>query len=147
MNKLNSGFNYRLKLPKKLDSSLNLQLIANLNVLNLVAVKVKPFKAVYGQDTAHTQITEDKVFLLSCVDEFKMEAELVSIDRTQPCPENKLEFKLLKPFTNKHQIILIFADKKKRHAYFCTQSINNYANFDDDYLIDHVHFLKITVDS
>ena len=69
------------------------------------------------------------------------------IDRTQPCPENKLEFKLLKPFTNKHQIKLIFADKKKGHAYFCTQSDHYTTNTDDDNLIDHVHFLKFAVDS
>ena len=87
----------------------------------MVALKVKPFKAVYKNFTAHTQITEDKVLLLSSVDEFKIEAELVPIDRTQPCPENKLEFDLLKPFIkNHHQITLMFADKKKGHAYFCT---------------------------
>jgi hypothetical protein len=39
-----------------------------------------------------------------------MVAELVPIDRTKPCPENKLDFKLLKPFTEKHQIKLIIAD-------------------------------------
>ena len=86
------------------------------------------------------------MLLLSRVDEFKMEAELVSIDRTQPCPENKLEFKLLKPFTNRHQIKLIFSDKKKGLAYFCTQSYHNDSNSEDDKLIDHVHFLKLAVD-
>ena len=87
------------------------------------------------------------MLLLSRVDEFKMEAELVSIDRTQPCPENKLEFKLLKPFTYKHRINLMFADKKKGHAYFCTQSCHSDSNYEDDSLIDHVHFLKLAVDS
>ena len=124
---------------------MNQQLRADLNVLDLVALKVKPLKAVNAKYTAHTQITEDKVLLLSVVDKFKMEAELVSIDWTQPLPENKLEFKLLKRFTIKHQIKLMFADKKKGHAYFCTQS-NHSENTYDDSLIDYVHFLKIAVD-
>ena len=122
MNKINSGFNYILKLPKKLDSSLNYQLDVNQNVLNLVALKIKPFKAVYKKYTAHIQITEDKVLLLSRVEELKMVAELVPIDKTQPCPEHKLEFELSEPFTNNHQIKLIFVDKMKEHAYFCTES-------------------------
>ena len=125
---------------------MNQQLRADLNVLDLVALKVKPLKAVNAKYTAHTQITEDKVLLLSVVDKFKMEAELVSIDWTQPLPENKLEFKLLKRFTNKHQINLMFADKKKGHAYFCTQSYHG-KNTDENRLIDHVHFLTIAVDT
>jgi hypothetical protein len=44
MNKLLSAFNYRLELPKKLDQSVNSQLHANQNVLNLVALKLKEFR-------------------------------------------------------------------------------------------------------
>ena len=84
------------------------------------ALKIKPFRAVYFAHTAYGQITEDKVLLLNKISELKMVAELVAIDRTQPCPENKLEFDLLKPFTDNHSIKLIFVDKMKGHAYFCT---------------------------
>ena len=45
-NKNFSGFNYKLKLPKKLDSAQDLQMHVNENVLNLDALKVKQFKAV-----------------------------------------------------------------------------------------------------
>ena len=90
--------------------------------MNLVALKITPFKQVYCAHTAYTQITEDRVLLLSVVEELKIVAELVPIDRTQRCTENKLEFDLLKPFTRFHQIKLIFVDKKKGHAYFCSES-------------------------
>ena len=112
MNKNLSGFNYKLKLPKKLDSAQDLQMHVNENVLNLDALKVKQFKAVLFATTAHAMITEDKVLLLSKVQasEFAMVAELVSIDTTQSCPENKLDVTLLKPFAEWHQINLMFAD-------------------------------------
>ena len=76
-----------------------------------------------------------------------MVAELVPLDRTQPCPENKLDFKLQKPFTNNHQVTLVFADQKKRIAYFCTQSFHERSTSDIDKFIDHVHFLKVAVDA
>ena len=111
-NKPFSGFNYKLNFLKKLDSAQNLQVHVNENVLNLNALKVKQFKAVLFATTAHAMITEDKVLLLSKVQasEFAMVAELVSIDRTQPCPENKLDLTLMKPFADDHQINLMFAD-------------------------------------
>ena len=34
----------------------------------------------------------------------------------------------------------------KRHAYFCTESLHD-ENEDEDSFIDHVHFLKIAVDT
>ena len=45
-NKHGSGFNYRLKFSKEIDSSSNKQLYANMNLLNLVPLKVKPFYGV-----------------------------------------------------------------------------------------------------
>ena len=63
------------------------------------------------------------MLLLSVVEELKIVAELVPIDRTQPCPENKIEFDLTKPFTANHHINLIYVDKKKGHAYFCSESL------------------------
>ena len=56
MNKNNSGFSYTLKLPeKKLEASTNMQLLINLNVLNLNALKVCPFQqgGLFDQDTSH----------------------------------------------------------------------------------------------
>ena len=76
-----------------------------------------------------------------------MVAELVAIDWTQPCPENKLEFDLPRPFTNDHQLKLIFVDKMKRHAYFCTESATNSMNMDEPFFMDYVHFIKIAVDT
>ena len=118
-----------------------------MNVLNLVALKVKKFKAIYNQDTVYAQITEDKVLLLSQVSEFQMVAELVPIDRTQICQENKLAFTLEKPFTDDHQIKLMFADKQKGHAFFFTESFHLSNNGNNNSLIDSVHFLKIAVDA
>ena len=56
MIKNNSGFSYTLKLPeKKLEASTNMQLLINLNVLNLTALKVCPFQqgGLFDQDTSH----------------------------------------------------------------------------------------------
>ena len=87
------------------------------------------------------------MLLLSRASQIEMVAELVPLDRTQPCPENKLDFKLQKPFTNNHQVTLVFADQKKRIAYFCTQSFHERSTSDIDKFIDHVHFLKVAVDA
>ena len=76
-----------------------------------------------------------------------MVAELVPIDPTQPCPENKLEFDLQKRFTKYHQLDLVFVDQKKAHAYFCTQSLHDSSNEEEEVFIDYVHFLKIAVDA
>ena len=81
------------------------------------------------------------------VNELDMVAELVPLDITQPCPENNLDFKLQKPFTNNHQVTLVFADQKKRIAYFCTQSYHKNSNFTGDKFIDLIHFLKVSVDA
>jgi hypothetical protein len=42
----------------------------------------------------------------------------------------------------------MFADQKKGHAYFFTESYHNPTNNDDndDFLIDCVHFIKFIVD-
>jgi hypothetical protein len=67
----------------------------------LVAFKVKKFKSLDIKNTAHTQITKDRVLLLSIIagentlnkeDQFTMVVEFAPIDMTQPCPYNKLEF-------------------------------------------------------
>ena len=112
------------------------------------ALKIKPFRAVYFTRTAYGQITEDKVLLLSKESELKMVAELIPLDRTQECPENKLDFDLQQPLNN-HQIKLMFADQKKGHAYFFSQSYHDPSNSCDDevFLIDCVHFLKFAVDA
>ncbi len=146
MNKIQSVFNYKLNLPKKLDLPKNLQLYENQNVLNLIALKIKAFSAVLNSETAHVQITKDKVLLLSSVSEFDMVAELVPLDRNQVYQENKLIFKLQRTFTNNHQISLLFADAQKQIAYFCTQSYCNRYKPNDDNMIDYVHFLKVAVD-
>ena len=78
-----------------------------------------------------------------------MLAELLPLDRTQLFPENKIRFDLKKRFTNQHMIKLIYADQKKGHAYFFTQSYHKPSNNYDgeEYLIDYVHFLKLSVDA
>ena len=75
-----------------------------------------------------------------------MVAELVPLDRNQVCPENRLIFKLQKPFTSNHQISLVFADAQKQIAYFCTQSYFDMYKSNDDHVIDYVHFLKVFVE-
>ena len=89
------------------------------------------------------------MLLLSYKSELKMVAELIPLDRTQECPENKLDFDLQQPFSGNHQIKLMFADQKKGHAYFFSQSYHNPNNIDEDevFLIDCVHFLKFAVDA
>ena len=113
------------------------------------ALKIKPFRAVYFSLTAYGQITEDKVLLLNKESELKMVAELIPLDRTQECAENKLNFDLQQTLSNNHQIKLMFADQKKGHAYFFSQSYHNARNNQDDdvFLIDCVHFLKFAVDA
>jgi hypothetical protein len=143
---MDSGFNYKLNIPKKLDLQKNLQLYENQNVLNLIALKVKAFSAVLNAETAHVQISEDKVLLLSRISALDMVAELVPLDRNQVCPENRLIFKLQKPFTSNHQISLVFADAQKQIAYFCTQSYFDMYKSNDDHVIDYVHFLKVFVE-
>ena len=87
--------------------------------------------------------------LLSRLEDLKMVAELVPVDITQISQEYKLDFDLHTPITNSHQIKLMLADQKKRHAYFFTQSYhdpsNNYSG--EEFLIDYVHFLKLSVDA
>ena len=113
------------------------------------ALKIKPFISEYFTSTAYGQITEDKVLLLSKESELKMVAELIPLDRTQECPENKLDFDLQQPFSGNHQIKLMFADQKKGHAYFFSQSYHDPSNSCEDevFLIDCVHFLKFAVDA
>ena len=112
------------------------------------ALKIKPFRVVYFAHTAYGQITEDKVLLLSKESELKMVAELIPLDRTQECPENKLNFDLQQTLSSKHQIKLMFADQKKGHAYFFSQSYHDPSNNQDEvFLIDCVHFLKFAVDA
>ena len=43
-NKMNSGFNYRLKMPVQPGTSRNEQLKAEVNVLDLNAIRIQPFK-------------------------------------------------------------------------------------------------------
>ena len=76
-----------------------------------------------------------------------MVAELVSIDRTQFCEETKIEFSLETPFTDDHEIKLMFANQKKGHAYFFTQSQHISNNSNNNSLIDCVNFLKFAVNA
>ena len=88
------------------------------------------------------------MLLLSKESELKMVAELIPLDRTQECPENKLNFDLQQTLSSKHQIKLMFADQKKGHAYFFSQSYHDPSNNQDEvFLIDCVHFLKFAVDA
>ena len=88
------------------------------------------------------------MLLLSKESELKMVAELIPLDRTQQSPENKLDFDLQQPFSGSHQINLMFADQKKGHAYFFSQSYHDPWNIgSEENLIDCVHFLKFTVDA
>lgn len=74
-----------------------------------------------------------------------MIAELLPVDRTQESPEIQLEFDLNKEFTENHQINLIYVEKAKGNAYFCTQSFCKDSNNSQDFFIDHVHLLKISL--
>ncbi len=78
-----------------------------------------------------------------------MVAELVPVDITQISQEYKLDFDLHIPITYNHQIKLMFADQKQGHAYFFTQSYHNPWNnaSGEEFLIDYVHFLKLSVDA
>jgi hypothetical protein len=89
------------------------------------------------------------VVLLSGLEDLKMVAELVPVDITQISQEYKLDFDLHTPITDNHQIELMFADQKKGHAYFFTQSYHNPSNYasGEEFLIDYVHFLKLSVDA
>ncbi len=67
------------------------------------------------------------------------------IDRTQKCSDDKLEFYLAEIFSSDHQINLIFVDKRKGHAYFCTQSAHILDVYAEDGYLNHIHFIKIAL--
>ena len=45
---------------------------ANVNVLNLTALKIKRFEAVFDQYSAHAQIRDNTILLLSLVKPLKL---------------------------------------------------------------------------
>ena len=139
---MNSGFNYRLKLPVLLGVKSKDQLKTKVNALNLSPLRIQTFKSQYHQAAAFAQIGENKMVLLSLESRFKMYAELFQDESTQ---NDGNSFALQEEFTSNHMIKMVLEDKDKQQAIFVTQSVRSSSIETNNYLIDTVTFLKLVI--
>ena len=129
-----------------------MQLLANLNVLNLTALKVKTFYGGrFDQDTSHALIDHNKVVLASqpesLMKESKLMFELVQITKNQPAKQLSLAGCVLNPaFTSKDCIKQMFSDKERQSVYFYTQSNGDLNSDSANRAIDGVHFIKAHIE-
>lgn len=81
-NRQHSNFDYILKLPKY-DEQISEEMAEKVNLLNLVAVKIRPFEAVDSQFSSYAAISPDLMVIVSQLggDGSIMRAELVAKDR------------------------------------------------------------------
>jgi hypothetical protein len=68
LNKLKSGFSYRLKIPVKQYSAHIEQLNVKVNALNLTALRIRKLKTGEIKFSAFAQISDELMVLLSCCD-------------------------------------------------------------------------------